>query len=217
MDSLKYAFKKEWYNIVMLLLPFVVLPLIWELMPSQIPVQWNFQGEVSSYGDKFYALLMLPVGNILIYLIMLYLPVIDPKKRIEIDQKPIPTLRTLLVILFLGMSTWVTVSAMEMQVETQSWLYLGLAIFVTVAGNYLRTIKPNYFLGIRLPWTLESEENWRKTHKLGSYVWVAGGILMLLLFPFLPFSIYSTVFTIAVLAIAIIPVGYSFYLFKQTG
>ena len=216
MNTIKYAFRKEWYNIIMLLLPFLVLPFVWDQLPAQIPTHWNLQGEVDGYSSRVLGSLILPVINIGVYLILLYLPIIDPKKRIEIDQKPIPVLRTLTVVLLLGLHGWIIASAMGSIIQSQGWMYLGLAVFFLVMGNYLRTIKPNYFIGIRVPWALEDAYNWKQTHKIGSYVWVTGGLLLIILFPFFEAKTFSTIFGVIVALLAVIPIGYSFYLYKQS-
>jgi len=216
MKMLKYAIKKEWYNIILLLLPFLVIPFIWDQLPAQIPTHWNMQGEVNGYSGKTFGLLFAPSLSILIYFLVLYLPKIDPKKRFKINQKPLPILRTLLVLFFLGIQFWTILNAMGHTIGSQKWFYLGMAVFFLVMGNYLRTIKPNYFIGIRVPWALEDEENWRKTHRLGSYLWVAGSLLLIILFPFLPLKTYSTVFFTVIIIMALIPTGYSFYIYKTT-
>ncbi|NGP89820.1 SdpI family protein [Fodinibius halophilus] len=215
MKSLIYAIKKEWYNIFLLLLPIVAIPFIWDLLPERIPSHWNMQGEVDGYSSKNFGLFFLPALNIGIYLLLLYLPKIDPKQRITIDQKPIPVLRTLTVVLMLGIHIWIISKAMGYNIATQGGLYLGLSLFFVVMGNYLRTIKPNYFIGIRVPWALEDADNWRQTHKLSSYIWVAGGLLLLLMYPLFEFSVYSTIFTVIVVLLALIPALYSFYLYKK--
>ena len=217
MSALKYAIKKEWYNVIMLLLPFIALPFIWDQLPAQLPTHWNLQGEVDGYSSRTTGTILLPLINIFVYLTLLFLPSIDPKKRIEIDQKPIPTLRTLTVLLLLGLHGWILGSAMNTQMQSQGWMYLGLAAFFVVVGNYLRTIKPNYFIGIRVPWALENAENWRKTHHLGSYVWVGGGLLLIVLFPFFTISTFATIFGVVAAGLALIPTVYSFYIYKQSG
>jgi len=216
MSALKYAIQKEWYNVIMLLLPFLVLPFLWDQLPAQLPTHWNLQGEVDGYSSRTMGSIILPLINIGTYLLLLYLPAIDPKKRITIDQKPIPTLRTLTVVLLLGLHSWILASAMNAGIQSQGWLYLGLSAFFVVVGNYLRTIKPNYFIGIRVPWALEDADNWRQTHRMGSYVWVAGGLLLLVSFPFFDIKTFSTIFGVVAASLALIPAIYSFYIYKQS-
>jgi uncharacterized membrane protein len=101
------------------------------------------------------------------------------------------------------------------EIHPADWTYFALAIFFIVMGNYMKTIQPNYFVGIRLPWTLENAVNWRKTHWLSSYVWVIGGISLVILFPFLANEVYAMLFFIILIAIILIPSFYSFYLYKS--
>jgi len=216
MKTLKYAIKKEWYNFILLLLPFLVIPFVWDKLPAQIPTHWDLQGNINGYSSKTFGLLFIPALNAGLYFLFLYLPKIDPKRRFKIDQKPLPILRTLLVLFFLGIQFWTILNAMGHAIGSQKWFYLGLSVFFMVMGNYLRTIKPNYFIGIRVPWALEDEENWRKTHRMGSYLWVAGGLLLIILFPFLALKAYSTAFSTVVAIMVIIPAGYSFYIYKTT-
>ncbi|HET6527803.1 MAG TPA: SdpI family protein [Balneolaceae bacterium] len=216
MKTIKYAFKNEWYNILLLLLPFLAIPFLWSYLPEQMPTHINFAGEINDYSAKSFGLLFIPLLTVGIYFLLLYLPNIDPKKRIEIDQKPMPVLRTAVILLLLIIHLDMIVLGLEIGLELHpaNWIYLALAIFFVVMGNYMKTIQPNYFIGIRLPWTLENAKNWRKTHRLGSYVWVIGGALLIVLFPFLTNKVYSTFFFIILITITLIPAFYSFYLYK---
>jgi len=215
MKTLKYAFKNEWYNIILLLLPFIAIPFLWDILPDQIPTHWNFQGEVDGYSSKKFGLLFTPVIAVSIYLVLLYLPKIDPKKRIKTDRKPIPALRTLINVFLLFTHGWMISNGMNIETHSPNWFYLGIAAFFLMIGNYLRTIKPNYFIGIRIPWALEDSENWKKTHRLGSYVWVTGGLLLIILFPFFTEQSYVYIFSGITLLLALIPTIYSFYLYKK--
>ena len=210
-----YILRREWYNILLLIFPFAMLPFIWDQMPGQIPIHWNLQGEVDRYGSKAFGLLILPSMNVFVYLILLFLPKIDPKERFTVDQKPLPVIRTITVFFLLGCHIWILLNATEKLKINPDWLLLAIAGLFVVFGNYMRTIKPNYFVGIRVPWALEDETNWRKTHRLGSVVWVSGGLLLVALFPFISTGIYSNIFGTVTILLAAIPIGYSFYLYKN--
>src|SRR4051812_48820884 len=60
-------------------------------------------------------------------------------------------------------------------------IYASVALLFILLGNFMTKLRPNYFIGIRTPWTLESKEVWIKTHRVVSRVMVLGGILMLTL------------------------------------
>ena len=84
-----------------------------------------------------------------------------------------------------------------------------------VTGNFMHSIKPNYFVGVRVPWTLEDPENWRATHQLASKLWLAGGALLILLSLLLPAK-YVPVALLAIIALLVlIPVSYSYLFFRK--
>ncbi len=214
MNTLKYAFKKEWYDLLLLLVPFAVIPFIWDAMPEQMPTHWNIHGEADDYSSKPFALFFLPVLNILLYFFLLYIPLIDPKKRIERDQKPLPVIRFFTIVFLTVLWGWAVSQSGGIEIGLKPVLFLSINLFLLVMGNYLKTIQPNYFIGIRVPWTLEDPGNWKQTHKIASYFWVGGSVLLFLLYPFFPMETYSHIFFGTVIAMTLIPVIYSFYLFK---
>ena len=90
-----------------------------------------------------------------------------------------------------------------------------ISIFLSLMGNLMINIKPNYFVGIRVPWTLENEDNWRKTHRLGGKLWFAGGLVAAILTIALPYQYAILSFICIIGILVIIPVGYSYLYFKK--
>ena len=86
------------------------------------------------------------------------------------------------------------------------------ALFL-VLGNYMASIQPNYFIGIRTPWTLEDPEIWKKTHRIGGRIWVAASGVLLLVWFFVEQNLYGLLFGIGVGIMVLIPLGYSYYLY----
>jgi uncharacterized membrane protein len=78
-------------------------------------------------------------------------------------------------------------------------------------GNYFQTVRPNYFIGIRTPWTLENEQLWKKTHRMGGKLWVAGGVLIAVISIFINNNTALAITFGAILSImVIVPVVYSY-------
>jgi uncharacterized membrane protein len=96
-----------------------------------------------------------------------------------------------------------------------SLVFVVIGLLISVLGNFMKTVRPNYFIGIRTPWTLENAEIWDKTHRLGGKLWFVAGLLMILLAFILKDASYVLVFTGLILVIALIPVGYSFILYRR--
>jgi len=90
-----------------------------------------------------------------------------------------------------------------------------LGLFFAVLGNLFYSVKPNYFVGIRTPWALENEENWRRTHHFSAKLWFAGGILAAIVTLFLPMKAGVILFSIIAGMLAIIPFVYSYRIYKS--
>jgi len=91
-------------------------------------------------------------------------------------------------------------------------LFIGL-LFVVI-GNYLARVEPNWFVGIRTPWTLSSDRVWRKTHRTGGWLMVIGG-LALATGAFLPRSALLPLLIGTLVVVAVIPVVQSYVLWKR--
>jgi uncharacterized membrane protein len=95
------------------------------------------------------------------------------------------------------------------------FLFISMGLLFAIIGNYMNNLKPNWFAGLRLPWTLENEDNWRRTHQLASKLWFAGGLLMALCGFLLPFKAAFTALIIIGLIIVIVPGVYSYRIYKE--
>ena len=104
-------------------------------------------------------------------------------------------------------------AALGVKIDLNVYSPIFMGVMFVVIGNYLPKTKQNYTMGIKLPWTLNSEENWNKTHRLGGYVWVIGGICIILTSGLNEYS-YPLSMTILLLLV-IIPAVYSYLLYKK--
>jgi len=171
--------KKDWILIVIVLISFITTIFVYNDLPEEIPRQWGIDGEVNSYWGKeavfFTALLPL-----ILYLLMKFLPKIDPKKESYKKHKKAYNMTIFTVIIFLIVIHWISIYvSLGHDINMQLLVNLGVGILFIVIGNYMGQIRHNYFFGIRNPWTLASEEVWKKTHRASSYVFVVLGILFI--------------------------------------
>ena len=108
-----------------------------------------------------------------------------------------------------------TLNAMDSGFRIQPYLGLFFGLLFVLLGNYFRNLKPNYFIGIRTPWTLENESVWKMTHQFSSVLWVIGGTAMLIINIFLTNQSLSWYINIMVMSIlVIIPLAYSYLKFR---
>ncbi len=199
----------------MLALPFVIIPFVWGTLPDEIPTHWNSRGEPDDYSSKAFGLFLIPVINIGLYLLLLVLPKYDPKAGAMANEKAFKAVRFFMP-LFMNVVFIITVlAAMGFAFDLSYIIYFSVTLLLLVLGNYMSSIQPNYFFGIRTPWTLEDPDIWRQTHRLASKIWVAGSLVLLVLLSLIKGEVLSIVFGAFVMVMALIPVGYSFFLYTQ--
>ncbi|MEO5776418.1 MAG: SdpI family protein [Flavobacterium sp.] len=206
-------FKKEIPFISIALLPFIYLAYIWNRLPEKVPMHWNASGEIDDYGNKkeLFFMLLLVVG--LPYLILLVIPNIDPKQKLKTMGNKLNNLRFILSLFMSALAIFILYSAQQ-QTSNPGLILAIVGLLFAFLGNYFKTIKPNYFIGIRTPWTLENEEVWKKTHLLAGKMWFVGGLLMAMTFVLPePLNIYTFLGITGI--ISVIPIIYSYLEFKK--
>jgi uncharacterized membrane protein len=212
---MKTTLKKELPLIGIVLAPFVYLALIWNTLPEKVPTHWDYKGEVDKWGDKYSLIALLFLLPVLTYVLMLVVPKIDPKKKIELMGGKYYQLKFILV-LFMSMLAFIILHLTENQsMSSPNLIYIPIGVLFIALGNYFKVIQPNYFIGIKTPWTLENKEVWKLTHVLAGKLWIAGGLLIVLTSLTIANSIFIYVFISVIAIISLIPMGYSYYKFKE--
>ena len=206
-------FKKEIPFLAIALIPFVYLIYIWNRLPEKVPMHWNGAGEIDRYGDKkeLVAMLCMLVG--ITYFVFLIIPYVDPKQKLQNMGNKLNNLRMILTLFMSGLAVFILYSVQQ-KTSNPSFVLAIIGLLFAFLGNYFKTIKPNYFIGIRTPWTLENEEVWKKTHVLGGKLWFIGGLLMALTF-LLPNEMQLYTFLGITAVITIVPIVYSYLEFKK--
>jgi len=173
--------KRNWRTEVIQLLPivlmFIVVALAWPYASEHIPVHWNMQGEVDRYGGKFEGLLLLPLIALGLNQLLLVLPLFDPGKENYRSFLRAYNLIRLTITLFLGALFTVSVlSAVGYRVNMSLVVGLAMGLLFIVLGNVMGKIRPNWFVGVRTPWTLSSKLSWTKTHRLAGWLFIVMGL-----------------------------------------
>lgn len=207
--------KKELPIIGIVLLPFVYLAIIWNKLPQKVPVHWNIRGEVDRYGEKTEMILIPVLLPLLVYLIFLVVPKIDPKNKLNKMGNKLNSLKFVLTTLMSGLALFLIFSAQHQNFTNPNLIFVFVGLMYLVFGNYFKTIKANYFIGIRTPWTLESETVWKETHRLAGKLWLAGGLLVIISALFLDDKMNVLTFFIITGIITLVPAVYSYFIFKK--
>ncbi|MCX6784978.1 MAG: SdpI family protein [Candidatus Komeilibacteria bacterium] len=189
----------------------------YSVFPDRVPMHWNINGQVDSWGSAFSGAFILPMILIGMYILFVLIPFIDPKKeKYEQFAKVYKVFRILIMLVMFGVYLIASANALGYAVRVEIWIPVIIGLLFMVMGNYFGKIKPNWFMGIRTPWTLSSEEVWNKTHRLGGKLFMILGLLMLIT-PFwhLPSAIRFWLVIIPVLLVALVPMVYSYVIYKR--
>lgn len=198
-------------------LPIIYLLTVWNNLPEEVPIHWNWKGEIDGYGSKSTLWWLILIMNVLVYLLMLFLPKISAKsENIRLMGKKYNRLR-LILQLFMSALVLVIILASAGTAKMNIEVLMGYCFifFMLLFGNYMGSIRQNHFFGIRTPWTLENEEVWKKTHYLGGRLWVGCALSGIILFFFLPNKWILTASLLLMVSPVLIATAYSFILFKQ--
>lgn len=210
-----FQLKKELPLIGIVLLPFIYLAYVWNDLPERVPMHYNIKGEIDRYGDKSELLIIPFIMPVLIYIIFLVVPKIDPKNKLQQMGNKFQTIKVLLTTFMSVLALYIIYSTKNASLSNPNYILFFIGALYVILGNYFKTIKANYFIGIKTPWTLENETVWKDTHKLGGKLWFAGGLIIILgcliLNPKTNFIFFMTI----TLIISVIPVVYSYKRFKQ--
>lgn len=176
---LKPNFQTEWYAVAINLL-FLLAALFFHFnLPAKTPIHWNWAGEADSYGSPIMAAWFLPILSIILYFFLLFLPKLDPKKeQYQSFRKNYHYFKDLLVTFLFAIYILSNLTAIGYKINLGLYLPLIVGLFIAIIGFFLRGLKPNWFIGIRTPWTLSSETVWLKTHLLAQPIFIISGLLI---------------------------------------
>jgi uncharacterized membrane protein len=207
--------KKELPIIGFLLLPFIYLASLWNSLPEKVPIHWNYKGEIDGWGTKYSLIGILFLLPVLTYVLMLVIPKIDPKKRIKLMEGKYYQIKFVLVGFMSVLAIYIIHSSNSQTLLSPSIVLVLIGLFFMALGNYFKVIKQNYFLGIKTPWTLESEEVWKLIHILAGKLWIVGGLLIVIFSLVIPEDINFYLFITITAIITIVPIVYSYLIFKK--
>lgn len=211
------SLKTESLLLILALVPIAYFCWIWSTIPETVPIHWNFQGEADDYGSKQVLFGILCGLNVFMYLFMLLLPRIAARsKELKAMGGKYNRVRLVLQLFIAALSIIITLMVSGQVNGYKDYLLGGcMLLFMLLFGNYVGSIRPNYFMGVRTPWTLQSNEVWRKTHRLTGRLLLGGAVLGIILLGLLPPSWRLLSVIVLMLAAFLIPAIYSFFLFQK--
>lgn len=181
-------------------------------LPERVPIHWGITLEADRWASPITAAVLLPAFTLLLPFLMLGLVRIDP--RGENYPRNRDTVWRMVNILTVSLAAiQVVIMAAGLGYESGKVIPLVIGFLFIALGNYTARLKRNWWIGIRTPWTLSSEEVWRRTHRLGAKTLVAAGVLMVL-GSLLPLSMQIAVIGTALIVGALVPIVYSYLIWR---
>ncbi|HEU4719473.1 MAG TPA: SdpI family protein [Bacteroidia bacterium] len=207
---------REWILWLLILAPLTLVLARWSDYPAKIPTHWNAAGEVDDYGGKG-ALFLSPLINTGLYLLLLLLPKIDPrKKNYNLFGGAYWIIRIALAFLLSGIGFVTCLASLGYRIDVGTIVPIAVFALFMIMGNQFARIRSNYFVGLRTPWTLNSEEVWTRTHRVTGRIWVAASAIMIVLSFFLKGETLFVVMIPYIVILSVFPFVYSWKLWKDS-
>jgi uncharacterized membrane protein len=183
--------------------------------PAKVVTHWDLAGRPNGWSGPAFAAFFFPLLLVIIYFLLLFIPLIDPKKeRYAEFAKTYNIFRNLIILMLAVIYFIASLKNLGYGFDIKTWVAAIVGLLFIILGNYLGKIKPNWFVGIRTPWTLSSETVWNKTHRFGGKVFVVCGFLLILT-GFLPAAWRLPLFAADIIILVFGTIIYSYFAYWQ--
>jgi len=206
--------RSRWFGLVVAVVALAATWYVWDQLPPRMATHWDGLGHVNGYSTRAFGALLAPGLIVLLTLLFQVLPALDPRR--ENYAKFVGTYWVIAnsVVLFVGVvHVMVLINALGHPIAMTRVVPLGMGILFIALGNVLPRVEPNWFVGIRTPWTLSSDTVWRKTHRTAGWTFFLGGCV-LLVEGVIPLGTYWPAMVVTIAAVALVPVIQSYVLWR---
>ncbi len=182
-------------------------------LPDQIPSHWNLAGEVASTMSKTWGAFMMPLIVLGLYGVFRVIPALSPKGYgIDAANSGFVGIRVAVFALFALLNLLILLAALGVPIAMGSAVSMAVGGLLAVLGWFLDRLPRNFYVGIRTPWTIVDEDNWTRTHRLGKWLFMAAGLVMVV-----GGIMGANAFVIvaAALAAGLVPMVYSYLIYRQ--
>ena len=198
----------------LILVSFLIGAYLYTYMPEKMASHWDANGSVDGYMPKLWGLFLLPVISAILFLVYMLIPKIDPLKgNIEKFRGHFDVFILLLFVFLFYVHMLTMLWNLSYRFNIIQLLAPAFGLIIYYAGIMMENAKQNWFIGVRIPWTLSSEVVWNKTNKLAGKLFKVAGVLaaMGLIFP--KYAIFLIL--VPVILAAVYPIIYSYQKYQQ--
>ena len=214
-SPIKPTIKTEFIPLLLIILSAAASVFFYNNLPERVATHWNFAGEIDGYGSGKAQAIAMPIMVIGMYLLFLLMPYLDPKKeRYEQFSKVYHIFKTMILTLLVIVYFVVGLNGLGYNLPVGVIIPGLIGLLFIIIGNYMGKLKLNWFVGIRTPWTMSSEEVWNKTHRFGGKMFILAGLLLIAEI-FLPVSWKLPIFIIMMVILLVGTIGYSYLIYLK--
>ena len=207
--------RSRWFGLVIAALAVAISIWAYPSLPPRVATHWDLRGTPDGFSSRAWAVALFPIVIIAMTGLFNVLPKLDPRRENYAKFLSSYWLIANAVIVFILVAHGMIItSGLGYSVRIDRLMPLGVGLLFAFLGNYLTRVEPNWFIGIRTPWTLSSDMVWRKTHRTAGWLMVLGG-LVLASGAFLPGAMLLPLFIVTIVVVAVIPIVQSYVLWKR--
>src|SRR5207237_7226570 len=207
--------RSRWFGLFIATLAVAASIWAYPRLPPTMATHWNLHGTPDGFSSRVWALAIVPIMLVFMTIIFNVLPKVDPRgENYAKFLRSYLLIANAVIVFLLVAHALVIASGLGYSVKIDRLMPLGVGLLFVFLGNYLTRVEPNWFVGIRTPWTLSSDTVWRRTHRTGGLLMVIGG-LVLAVGAFMPRPVFLALFVATIVIVAVIPIVQSYVLWKR--
>lgn len=206
---------RRYLPLLFIAITLLISALVYDKLPDRVPSHWNSSGEVDGYSSRAAGAFLLPLVALGVWALLRVIPRIDPRRenydkfRGTFDVIVAATVG-FLCVMHIGILGF----TLGLPIAVDRVVFGSIALLLILLGNFLPRARPNWFVGIRTPWTLSSDRVWERTHRVGGYAFALAGVIMLAALLLAPAYLMHITVTVA-MAMTVFVLGYSYVAWRQ--
>jgi uncharacterized membrane protein len=199
---------------LVLILTAVMTLVVYPMMPDVVPSHWNAAGDLNGTLPKFWGLILIPVLMCFFCGLLVVLPRVDPlRENYKNFQASYDGFILVFAAFFFFVQLEIILWGLGTRISPNLTMPVMIGILFISIGFLLEHAEPNWFVGIRTPWTMSSVSVWKKTHLMGAKLFKLAGVASMAGVLAGPYAYLFIL--VPVIAVAIATVVYSYVEFRK--
>ena len=198
---------------IVILLPIIFGVIFWGSLPDTITTHFGSDGTPDGASSKAFAVFALPLIMLALHLVCILTTFLTNRKNGQ-SEKAYSLIFFITPMLSIFVATLIYATAFNYDLHLGSILCVIFGLMFVLMGNYMPKITRNRTMGVKLKWTLASDENWAATHRVAGRVWFFGGFVVML-GALLPLNALMIALFPAILLLVLIPTVYSYVFYRK--